>query len=170
MKMRKTHMIIAGTLALALAASASFADAKPTRHHSPSDARANAKTAELNRQQLQGTSLTNGAVDANGNSMTNSTGVDSTAQAPDSTGNINSAATTTDQNSVPAGSMSSTTNSAVAGEASPPPAGQPTTDSTVPDQGQSVSPSATNTQPKPSEDKGATGKNANPTDATDTPQ
>lgn len=167
--MRKTHMIMATAMTLALAATATLADARPTRHHSPSSAKANAITAELNRKQLEGsgTVTASGTVDtgATGNSISNSTGADTTAQAPDSTGNINAAAATTDQNSVPAGSMSSTTNSAVAGDTS---ATAPTTDSTVPNSGQTVDQSTA--QPKPSEDKGTTGKNPNPTDATDTPK
>lgn len=160
--MRKTHMIMATALTLALAASATFADAKPTRHRSVSDARANAITAELNRKQIEGTVTASGTVDANGNSLSNSTGVDATS-------NINSAAATTDKSSVPAGSMSSTTNSAVAGDNSQAPAGStPTTDSTVPNSGQNLDQATP--QPEPSKDKGATGKNPNPTDATDTPQ
>ena len=158
--MKKTQMILTATaLTLSLAVTAGIADAKPTRHHAMSTAKANAVTADLNRKQLQGSTVTVSGTDANGNSMSNSTGTD-----------INSAAATTDQNSVPAGSMSSTTNSAVAGDstqASPPPAGQPTTDSTVPATGPTMDQSTT--QPKPSEDKGATGKNANPTDAADQP-
>ncbi|MBW8735048.1 MAG: hypothetical protein JF571_12230, partial [Asticcacaulis sp.] len=73
------------------------------------------------------------------------------------------------QSSVPAGSMSSTTNSAVAGDTSATSSTGTASDSSVPNSGQSMDQSTTNTQPRPSEDKGAAGKNANPTDATDQP-
>lgn len=163
--MHKTHMIMATAVTLALAASASLADAKPTRHHSVGSAKANAITAELNRKQLQGngtvTASGTATTDASGNSISNSTGV-----AANTTGGIDGAAATTDQNSVPAGSMSSTTNSAVAGD-SQTTTSSPATDSTVPSSGQSMTQSTT--QPQPSDDKGAAGKNPNPTDATDTP-
>ncbi len=168
--MRKTQMILAATaLTLSLAATAGIADAKPTRHHSVSTAKANAITADLNRKQLQGNGAVtaSGAMDAsaNGNSISNSTGV---AGSTDATSSINSAAATTDQNSVPAGSMSSTTNSAVAGDNSAT-MNSPSTDSTVPNTGQGMDQSTANTQPQPSEDKGAAGKTPNPTDATDQP-
>ncbi len=142
--MRKTHMLLAGAaLTLSMCGLADMAQAKAVHHASMSTRQANAKTADLNKQQLQAAqaAMQPGATDqsnvaANGMSTNPST-------------DVNAAAATTDQNSVPASTTGSTTNTTATGDATmSDPAADTSTDATA--QAKPTAPATTTSPSMPS--------------------